>query len=78
MIQIQHEMDTLDLESLMIIQVHDELIFEVPLGEMEIMQALVLKLMPAAMDLSVPLDIEIKTGGNWGEMTKGQYVDTVR
>ncbi len=78
MIQIQHEMDTLDLESLMIIQVHDELIFEVPLGEMEIMQALVLKLMPSAMDLSVPLDIEIKTGGNWGEMTKGQYVDTVR
>ena len=68
MIQIQREMDARNLESLMIIQVHDELIFEVPVGELDAMKALVLELMPAAMDLAVPLDIELKSGDNWGEM----------
>ncbi len=68
MIRIQCEIDDRGLESLMIIQVHDELIFEVPLGEMDTMKALVLELMPAAMDLVVPLDVDLKSGDNWGEM----------
>lgn len=68
MIRIQREIDDRALESLMIIQVHDELIFEVPLGELDAMKALVLDLMPAAMDLLVPLDVELKIGDNWGEM----------
>jgi DNA polymerase-1 len=68
MIRIQREIDDRGLESLMIIQVHDELIFEVPLGELDAMKALVLELMPAAMDLVVPLDVELKIGDNWGEM----------
>ena len=69
MIQIQREMDTRNVESLMIIQVHDELIFEVPRSELNAMKALILELMPAAMDLAVPLDVELKTGDNWGEMS---------
>ena len=55
-------------KSRMIIQVHDELIFEVPRHELDTMKTLVLELMPAAMDLAVPLDVEIKVGDNWGEM----------
>ena len=68
MIRIQREIDDRGLESLMIIQVHDELIFEVPRYELDTMKTLVLELMPAAMDLAVPLDVELKAGDNWGEM----------
>ena len=68
MIRIQREIDDRGLESLMIIQVHDELIFEVPLHEMDTMKTLVLELMPDAMDLAVPLDVELKVGDNWGQM----------
>ena len=68
MFSIQSGMDELALGSMMIVQVHDELIFEVPNAELEQMQALVLELMPSAMKLDVPLDVEIKTGLTWGAM----------
>jgi len=68
MIDIDREMSRRALESRMTIQVHDELIFEVAPGEMEEVQGLALELMPAAMDLSVPLTVEVKTGPNWGDM----------
>ena len=53
---------------MMILQVHDELIFESPQDELDEMKALVNDLMPAAMDLVVPLDVDVKTGTNWGDM----------
>ena len=68
MIDIQKRMDALNLRSMMIIQVHDELIFEVPLEELERMKALVLELMPSAMKLDVPLVVDLKTGPTWGDM----------
>jgi DNA polymerase-1 len=68
MIRIQDRMDELRMRSLMIVQVHDELIFEVPSDEMEPMRAIITELMPASMTLDVPLDVELKTGFNWGEM----------
>jgi DNA polymerase-1 len=68
MVRIQERMDALRLRSMMIIQVHDELIFEVPQGELEQMKALVSELMPAAMGLAVPLEVDLKTGYNWGDM----------
>jgi DNA polymerase-1 len=48
--------------------VHDELIFEVPETKMEEMRQLASELMSTAMELSVPLKVDIKTGSNWGEM----------
>ena len=54
--------------SRMLLQVHDELIFEVPPEEMEAMKAMVLELMPSAMDLDVPLKIELKVGPTWGDL----------
>ena len=68
MINIDREIRDRVLKSRMIIQVHDELIFEVAPGELMEIQAMVSELMPSAMDLSVPLEIEIKTGPTWGDM----------
>ena len=68
MIDIQKRLDELDMATKMILQVHDELIFEAPGYELEQLRALVVELMPAAMSLRVPLDVELKTGYRWGEM----------
>ncbi|MCX5998006.1 MAG: DNA polymerase I, partial [Chloroflexi bacterium] len=56
------------LRSRMILQVHDELLFEVPETELDEMKALAKDTMSRAMDLSVPLKVDIKMGKNWGEM----------
>ena len=68
MVRIQERIDAEGLRSLMILQVHDELIFEVPEDELALMRSLVLDLMPSAMDLTVPLEVELKTGYNWDQM----------
>lgn len=69
MIRIQERIDALSLRTMMIIQVHDELIFEVPNTELDEMKSIVNELMPSAMTLDVPLTVEMKTGYNWCEMT---------
>ncbi|MDE3095025.1 MAG: DNA polymerase I [Chloroflexota bacterium] len=56
------------LESRMILQVHDELIFEGPRTELDAVRELCLRVMPQSVDLVVPLVIDIKTGKNWGEL----------
>jgi DNA polymerase-1 len=52
----------------MLLQIHDELLFEVPEGEVEEMKSLVSELMPHAFELRVPVKIDIKLGKNWAEM----------
>jgi DNA polymerase-1 len=69
MVSLHREMNEKGLKSKMLLQIHDELIFEVPPDEMETMKELVNKLMPNALKLDVPLKIDIKTGKNWGDMT---------
>jgi DNA polymerase-1 len=49
----------------MLLQVHDELVFEVPSDEMESVQALVKDRMENAAELSVPLVVDMGTGANW-------------
>jgi DNA polymerase-1 len=68
MVRIQERLDGLKLRSMMIIQVHDELIFEAPNDELEQMQSIVMELMPSAMLLAAPLEVELKTGYTWGDM----------
>jgi len=68
MIKLQREMDERQLKSRMLLQVHDELIFEVPEAELEIMRQLVTDVMSAALKLSIPLKVDTKVGNNWGEM----------
>jgi DNA polymerase-1 len=68
MINISNEMKTQKMRSKMSIQVHDELIFEIAPGELMEMQMMVTSMMPAAMNLDVPLLVEAKTGPTWGDM----------
>jgi len=68
MVKLQRRMEELGLKTMMILQVHDELLFEVPQEEMEAMKRLVLEIMPHALELSVPVKVELKEGRNWGEM----------
>jgi DNA polymerase-1 len=68
MINLDREMEKRQLKSKMLLQVHDELIFEVPQAEREEMRQLASELMSTALELSVPLKVDIKTGKNWGEM----------
>ena len=51
----------------MIMQVHDELVFEVPKPEIEEVKALVLKAMELNQPLSVPLEIDAYYGPTWRE-----------
>jgi len=68
MINLDHEMQKRQLKSKMLLQVHDELILEVPEDELEEIRQLVPEIMSAALKLSIPLKVDIKTGKNWGEM----------
>jgi len=68
MINIHRQMTERRLASKLILQVHDELVFEVPDGEINVMRKLVPETMSAAIELSIPIKVDIKTGNNWGEM----------
>ncbi|MDA1278581.1 MAG: DNA polymerase I [Chloroflexi bacterium] len=72
MINISNEIKAQRMRSKMSIQVHDELIFEIAPGELMEMQSMVTTMMPAAMDLSVPLLVEAKTGPTWGDMDSAE------
>ena len=67
MIRIQNRIEELDLSTRMIMQVHDELVFEVPEKELERVRPLIQDEMEAVMDLSVPLKVSVHAGKNWAE-----------
>ncbi|MFQ5914185.1 MAG: DNA polymerase I [Nitrospinota bacterium] len=67
MIEIHKRLTGDGLKSRMILQVHDELVFEGPLQEMEKLSALVKQEMEGAAALAVPLVAETHTGDNWDE-----------
>lgn len=67
MIEIDAKIARLELRSVMILQVHDELVFEVPLDEIEQMESLVKETMETACPLSVPIVADVRTGMNWLE-----------
>ena len=58
------------LKSKMLLQVHDELIFDVPPAELSDMQVLIKEAMEGAFALAVPLVVDMKTGENWYDMQK--------
>ncbi len=67
MIRIARRLKTEGRRSRMLLQIHDELIFEVIENEIEEMTRLVREEMEGAMTLSVPLKVDIGVGVNWGE-----------
>ena len=56
-----------ELRSRMLMQVHDELVFEVADGELDVLTGIVRARMGHAAELSVPLDVQIGTGANWDQ-----------
>ena len=62
---IAAQIDNLGLKSRMLLQVHDELVFEVAKGEIEQLKQLVVEQMSGVVKLSVPLDVQIGTGASW-------------
>ena len=52
----------------MVLSVHDELVFELPGAEMPEIAALLQAIMPNAIEMIVPLKIDLKSGSNWGDM----------
>ncbi|MDE2746985.1 MAG: DNA polymerase I [Chloroflexota bacterium] len=68
MIDIDSALRKQELKSRMLLQVHDELIFEVPDEEVDQLAALLNELMPASLNLVVPLQIEVKSASNWRDL----------
>jgi len=67
MLNLSRQMKKRNLQSKMILQVHDELVFECPPAEKEAMQALVKKEMEGVYKFSVPLIVDMGWGDNWNE-----------
>jgi DNA polymerase-1 len=65
MIKIHHAMKESTLASKMILQVHDELVFDVVKDEVDQMKVLVRECMETAVEMEVPLDVEVEVGVNW-------------
>ena len=68
MIRVQNRLDDEGLRTKMLLQVHDELVFETPKEEMDALKDLVFDEMPAAMNLDVTLKVDAKWGPTWGDM----------
>lgn len=67
MINIHNEFTQKNLKSKMILQVHDELVFDIYKPELEMVKPIIEKLMKSALELDVPVEVEMSTGNNWLE-----------
>jgi DNA polymerase-1 len=68
MIRIQNQIEQLGLATKMIMQVHDELVFEVSEKELDQTSSMIRETMEGVMDLAVPLKVSIHSGKNWAEV----------
>jgi DNA polymerase-1 len=68
MIRVHDRLQRENLRSKMLLQVHDELVFEVPRDELNDIQKLVYDEMPAALELDVTLKVDTKWATTWGDM----------
>ena len=67
MISIQHWLEKEKLQTKMIMQVHDELVFDLHISEQEIVKPKIRELMKTAVILDVPMEVEVGVGKNWLE-----------
>jgi DNA polymerase-1 len=65
MISVQQFLESSRLQTKLIMQVHDELVFEVPEAELESVKAKVRELMQSVHTLDVPLVVDVGVGDNW-------------
>lgn len=67
MVDVANTLKDQSLKSRLLLQVHDELIFEVPESELETMKQLVSDLMSQTISLDVPLVVDVEFGKTWYE-----------
>ncbi|HZC78552.1 MAG TPA: DNA polymerase, partial [Ktedonobacterales bacterium] len=65
MVRLQGELERMNLSARIILQVHDELVLEVPDPEVDVVSELVEQAMVGAMRLDVPVRVDLKAGRNW-------------
>ena len=70
MVRLQREIESDSIEGRMLLQVHDELLFEVPRSELDQFAEKVPRLMTGAYELETGIEVEMKVGPNWADMTK--------
>jgi len=67
MIAVSRDIKDQGLRSRMVLQVHDELVFDVARGERDALESIVVRGMSTAAELTVPLEVQVGFGGNWDE-----------
>lgn len=67
MIEIQKHLEASTLQSKMLLQIHDELVFECPDEELDTVKEILIDKMQNAYDLKIPLLVSFEIGKNWGE-----------
>jgi DNA polymerase-1 len=67
MVRIHAELRRRAARTRMLLQVHDELVFDLPRAELEETPPLIEQLMKSAIDLKVPIEVELGMGNNWLE-----------
>jgi DNA polymerase-1 len=76
MVRLQREIDDANLGGRMILQVHDELVFELPRDELDLFGEMVPRVMTGAYELETGIEVEAKFGPNWADMEKLAVVRT--
>ena len=70
MVRLQREIEADEIEGRMLLQVHDELLFEVPRSEVDQFAEKVPRIMTGAYELETGIEVETKVGPNWADMKK--------
>jgi len=68
MVRVQRALDARALRARMLLQVHDELLFEAPVDEVAAIEALAREIMEVALPLDVPVVVDVKAGADWSEV----------
>ena len=77
MLDIEKALDDAGLRSRMLLQVHDELVFEIATGERQALEELVRDKMGHAVELAVPLDVSVGVGRSWHDAAHWVAFDPV-
>ena len=70
MVRLQREIEADQIEGRMLLQVHDELLFEVPMSEVDQFAEKVPRIMTGAYELETGIEVETRVGPNWADMKK--------
>lgn len=72
MVDIEREVKKAERECYLLLQIHDELLFEIPRKNLSLLRALIVDKMENALALEVPLAVNIKIGSNWLDLQKDE------